>query len=197
MVLLQAHAWLACKMLRSILKQVTLKFQFCNNLLNKLDINWFSSSWVLSSHNLGVAKRRSMSWKNFDKIRLNQSQKRKLCLQYLWTWRARWGEYFHPRLSDQDIILKSYTETEKSRVNLQYVILVTGLVLVSAETVSFSGEAVALKTGSTEATTVQHCHHPYLLHGRRHIAARLKSDDHSRQERGGLGDRGGVMDIHS
>ena len=29
------------------------------------------------------------------------------------------------------------------------------------------------------------------------VAARLHSDDHSRLERGGLGDRGGVMDIHA
>ena len=38
---------------------------------------------------------------------------------------------------------------------------------------------------------------PHLLHGCRHIAARLKSNDHSRQERGGLGDGGDVMDIHA
>merc|ERR1719278_2213086 len=35
-----------------------------------------------------------------------------------------------------------------------------------------------------------------LLHGVRHIAAGLDSDDHSRQEGGGLGDGGGVVDVH-
>ena len=61
---------------------------------------------------------------------------------------------------------------------------------------------IALKSGSTEETTTSTSNYsiviiPYLLHGRRYIAARLKSDDHSRQERGGLGDRGGVVNIHA
>ena len=79
-----------------------------------------------------------------------------------------------------------------------------GISTDSAEPVLFQGRQshqnrAQQKKPEPAQVRLQHFHfiQAHLLHGCRDIAAWLKSDDHSRQERGGLGDRGGVMDIHA